>query len=57
LAVLLDKAEVRRPVERCLSIDDAFHRALAHAAPEDRVVVFGSFFSVAAAMREIERSG
>jgi dihydrofolate synthase / folylpolyglutamate synthase len=56
MALVLDRAEVRSTVERCESIADAFHRAIAHAGAQDRVVVFGSFFSVAAALREIDRS-
>ena len=35
----------------CQSVADAGRRARADAAPGDRVVVFGSFHTVAAALR------
>jgi folylpolyglutamate synthase/dihydropteroate synthase len=38
-------------VEACASIDVAGRRAHAAASPGDRVVVFGSFHAVAAALR------
>lgn len=57
LAATLDRAQVTAPVETCGSVADAFHRAVGQAGADDRVVVFGSFITVASALHEIEQMG
>ena len=54
MAAALDAAEVHSPVHRCAAPAEALRQALSEARPADRVLVFGSFMTVAAALREIE---
>jgi dihydrofolate synthase / folylpolyglutamate synthase len=53
LAAVLDSAHARGPVMRCADPAAALIAALAEAGPADRVLVTGSFSTVAAAMRQL----
>jgi dihydrofolate synthase/folylpolyglutamate synthase len=55
LAAALDAAGVAVPVQRCPSVAEALGDALARATPDDRVLVFGSFVTVGAVMRQLDR--
>lgn len=46
VANLLSEAGIRAPVAQFASVADAYKAARAQAAPTDRVVVFGSFYTV-----------
>jgi dihydrofolate synthase / folylpolyglutamate synthase len=50
---VLDSAHARGPVMRCADPAAALVAALAEAGPADRVLVTGSFSTVAAAMRQL----
>jgi len=52
LVQALGQVPVRGPVARCGDLRAACRSARAGAAPGDRVVVFGSFFTVAGALRD-----
>jgi dihydrofolate synthase/folylpolyglutamate synthase len=45
-------------IEACFeSVSDAFGAAQAAARPDDRIIIFGSFVTVADAMRDLQRDG
>ncbi|WP_421886982.1 bifunctional tetrahydrofolate synthase/dihydrofolate synthase [Methylibium sp.] len=54
MAAALDAAQVQRTVHLCASPLDAYRDAVAAAGPDDRVLVCGSFSTVAAVLRELE---
>ena len=54
MAAALDAARVHQTVQRCTTPAAAFREALAAAGADDRVLVCGSFATVAAVLREIE---
>jgi len=47
-------ANVTAPVIRCDDVADAMQRARERAGPDDRILVFGSFYTVAAALRALD---
>jgi dihydrofolate synthase / folylpolyglutamate synthase len=47
---------ITAPVVRCNDVADAVHRARERAGPDDRILVFGSFYTVAAALRALNQS-
>ena len=49
----LRSAGVDRPVEVCADISRAIQRAREHAQPDDKILVFGSFYTVADALRTL----
>jgi len=51
LAQVLQKARVRSPVQVCATIADALQQACNGASGDDRIVAFGSFYTVAEVMR------
>jgi dihydrofolate synthase/folylpolyglutamate synthase len=51
LAQVLQNAQVRGAVNPCVSIADAMHEASNRAGENDRIVAFGSFYTVAEVMR------
>ena len=55
LAVALAGAGVAVPVTRCDDIAGAWHAACNTATEDDKILVFGSFLTVAAVMRERQR--
>ena len=55
LAAALSGAGVAVPVTRCGDIAAAWHAACNTAAEDDKIIVFGSFLTVAAVMRERQR--
>ena len=55
LAAALAGAGVTVPVTRCGDIAGAWHAACNTAAEDDKIIVFGSFLTVAAVMRERQR--
>ncbi len=57
MAAALDAARVSVGVRLCATPLDAFHQALAAAGADDRVLVFGSFATVGAVLRELEAGG
>ena len=57
MAAALDAAGVPVGVRLCASPVDAWRQALAAAGADDRVLVFGSFATVGAVLRELEASG
>ena len=57
LARALDEAEVLDAVERHASVAEAFAAARDAARPDDRILVFGSFLTVAAALDFLRRAG
>jgi len=44
------RARLRAPVQACASVDAALEQAREQAGPDDKIVVFGSFLTVAAAL-------
>lgn len=54
LATALAQAGVRAPATRYASVAEALAAARSEAGADDRIVVFGSFLTVAAAMAELE---
>ena len=57
LARALDEAEVLDAVERHASVAEAFAAARDAARPDDRILAFGSFLTVAAALDFLRRAG
>jgi len=55
LAAALAGAGVAVPVTQCADIAGAWHAACNTAAEDDKILVFGSFLTVAAVMRERQR--
>lgn len=55
LATALADAGVTAPVTRCADIAAAWNAACNTAAEDDKIIVFGSFLTVAAVMRERQR--
>ncbi len=55
LAAALEGAGVTAAVTRCEDIAAAWHAACNTAAEDDKIIVFGSFLTVAAVMRERQR--
>jgi len=55
LAAALAGAGVAVPVTRCEDVAAAWHAACKTAAEDDKIIVFGSFLTVAAVMRERQR--
>ncbi|MCA1799257.1 MAG: bifunctional tetrahydrofolate synthase/dihydrofolate synthase [Xanthomonadaceae bacterium] len=53
LAARAGRAGLHGSIEACIDVPTALARARALAAPDDRIVVFGSFLTVAAAMRPV----
>jgi dihydrofolate synthase/folylpolyglutamate synthase len=51
LVQVLQKAQVRGEVKPCISISDALHEASNRAGENDRIIAFGSFYTVAEVMR------
>lgn len=51
----LRDAGVTAPADRCRDPADAYHRACVMARENDRILVFGSFYTVAAVLRVRER--
>ncbi|MEO8626627.1 MAG: bifunctional tetrahydrofolate synthase/dihydrofolate synthase [Betaproteobacteria bacterium] len=49
----LQRAGVDRPVAVCADISQAIRRAREHAQPDDKILVFGSFYTVADALRTL----
>jgi dihydrofolate synthase/folylpolyglutamate synthase len=56
LAAALQRAGVTAPVERFESVNSAWRAACQIAAETDKILVFGSFLTVAAVMRERQRA-
>ena len=54
LSAALDAAQVFDPVECFASVASALHAAQSAARPDDRIVVFGSFLTVAQALDALE---
>ena len=57
LAAALEGAGVAASVTRCDDVASAWHSACNTAAEDDKIIVFGSFLTVAAVMRERQRRG
>ena len=51
----LRAADVTAPVVRCDDVANAVQRARERAGPDDRILVFGSFYTVAAALRALNQ--
>jgi dihydrofolate synthase/folylpolyglutamate synthase len=52
----LRSASVAAPVARCDDVVSALQRARERAGPDDKILVFGSFYTVAAALRALNPS-
>ena len=53
LSAALTRTGVEVPVNECINIAEAWREACKNARDDDKLVVFGSFLTVAAVMREI----
>ena len=56
LETALRTANVIAPLIRCDDVASAVQRARERAGPDDRILVFGSFYTVAAALRALNQS-
>jgi dihydrofolate synthase/folylpolyglutamate synthase len=56
LVSALRAANVSAPVVRCADVVAALQRARERAGPDDKILVFGSFYTVAAALRALNPS-
>jgi dihydrofolate synthase/folylpolyglutamate synthase len=56
LASALSEADVGGSVQACVSPADAYEQATAEAGPNDRIVVFGSFYTVADVLARLHGS-
>jgi dihydrofolate synthase/folylpolyglutamate synthase len=56
LAAVVDAGRLGGRVECCASPEEAFMRAAKQAGENDRILTFGSFYTVAAVMRAMKRS-
>jgi dihydrofolate synthase/folylpolyglutamate synthase len=52
----LRSASVAAPVARCDDVVSALQRARERAGPDDKILVFGSFYTVAAALRALNQN-
>jgi dihydrofolate synthase/folylpolyglutamate synthase len=55
LQAALNSAGVSAPVTQHSAVTQAYAAALADAGPGDRVVVFGSFYTVGAILRQLQQ--